>query len=376
MYDEKKLEADLINEFESFHENPELAYEEYETTARIKNFLAERNIEILPLSLKTGLIAKIGAGDAKIALRADIDALPIEEQTALPYRSKTVGKMHACGHDFHTSSVLGAAHILKKREHELPCAVSIVFQPAEEAPGGAKTILATGALDGTDAILSLHSSPLFDVGVVGISAGAVTASVDKFAVTFTGRGTHAAHPERGIDPIVTAAQFVTAAQTIVARNIDPASPALVSVTQIKSGSTWNIMPETAWLEGTTRSLSAADRKLIKERLFALAENTAAAFGGTAAIDWYEGPPATDNDETLAAIARRTAEKNNLRILKAPVSLAGEDFAFYQEKMRGMFVIVGTGKSAANHNPKFEIDPRAILPTAKYLADLCLETMRR
>ena len=272
--------------------------------------------------------------------------------------------------------MLGSAYLLKAKERELRGTVYLIFQPAEEAPGGARKVMETGVLKDVQAIFGLHTSPLYDVGMLGIRSGAVTASVDKFTVTFHGKGTHAAHPERGIDPIVMAASFVTAAQSIVSRNIDPAHPGLVSITHIESGNTWNVIPESSWLEGTVRCLTAEDRKLIKKRIYELAEGQAASFGGHAELTWYAGPPATDNTPDWTDFAIEVAKEAGLNVVPAPVNLAGEDFAYYQEEIPGVFVLVGTGKSPANHNPKFHVDPAALGPAARYMARLAVEAFAR
>lgn len=374
---EQDIFQKITDEFYWFHRHPELSYEEVETTKRLREDLAEAGIEVLDLPLKTGLVAKVGTGEAPfIALRCDIDGLPIQEESGLAYASEHAGRMHACGHDFHISAVLGSAYLLKAKERELRGTVYLIFQPAEEAPGGARKVMETGVLKDVQAIFGLHTSPLYDVGTLGIRSGAVTASVDKFTVTFHGKGTHAAHPERGIDPIVMAASFVTAAQSIVSRNIDPAHPGLVSITHIESGNTWNVIPESSWLEGTVRCLTAEDRKLIKKRIYELAEGQAASFGGHAELTWYAGPPATDNTPDWTDFAIEVAKEAGLNVVPAPVNLAGEDFAYYQEEIPGVFVLVGTGKSPANHNPKFHVDPAALGPAARYMARLAVEAFAR
>lgn len=374
---EQDIFQKITDEFYWFHRHPELSYEEVETTKRLREDLAAVGIEVLDLPLKTGLVAKVGTGEAPfIALRCDIDGLPIQEESGLAYASEHAGRMHACGHDFHISAVLGSAYLLKAKERELRGTVYLIFQPAEEAPGGARKVMETGVLKDVQAIFGLHTSPLYDVGMLGIRSGAVTASVDKFTVTFHGKGTHAAHPERGIDPIVMAASFVTAAQSIVSRNIDPAHPGLVSITHIESGNTWNVIPESSWLEGTVRCLTAEDRKLIKKRIYELAEGQAASFGGHAELTWYAGPPATDNTPDWTDFAIEVAKEAGLNVVPAPVNLAGEDFAYYQEEITGVFVLVGTGKSPANHNPKFHVDPAALGPAARYMARLAVEAFAR
>jgi len=374
---EQEILQKITDEFYWFHRHPELSYEEVETTKRLRADLAAAGIEVLDLPLKTGLVAKVGTGEAPfIALRCDIDGLPIQEESGLDYASEHAGRMHACGHDFHISTVLGSSYLLKAQEKDLAGTVYLIFQPAEEAPGGAHKVMETGVLKEVQAIFGLHTSPLYDVGTLGIRAGAVTASVDKFTVTFCGKGTHAAHPERGTDPIVMAASFVTAAQSIVSRNIDPAHPSLVSITHIESGNTWNVIPESAWLEGTVRCLTAEDRKRIKQRIYELAEGQAASFGGHAELTWYAGPPATNNTPAWTDFAIQVAEASGLTVEPAPVNLAGEDFAYYQEEIPGAFVLVGTGKSPANHNPKFHVDPAALGPAAKYMARLAKEAFAR
>ena len=374
---EPLLQTTLLQEFQWFHRHPELSFAEEATTARLRQSLQQAGIRILSLPLKTGLVAELGTGKTPmIALRADIDALPVEETTDLPYRSEASGKMHACGHDFHMTSVLGAALLLKEQEPALPGTVRIVFQPGEEAPGGALDILKSGALGNAAAIFGLHSSPELPVGTAAFRDGAVTAAVDQFRITFTGKGSHAAHPENGIDPIVTAASFITAVQSIVSRSSSPFAANLVSITHIKSGNTWNVLPETAFLEGTARTLQARERELVRTRLHGLAEYTAKAYGAKASVDWIAGPPATHNTPEWTDLARQTAEESGLLTRTAPVSLIGEDFAYYQEKLPGTFLMIGTGKSAPLHNPHFQADPQALLPTARYLARLAEKALEK
>ena len=352
-----------------FHTHPELSHQERRTTEFITTVLREHGMTPT-LFPTTGLMVDIGPGvGPRIAFRADLDALPIEETAPVAFRSASPGVMHACGHDFHIAAVLGAALLLKQREAKLAGRVRIFFQPAEEAPGGAKVLIEAGALQDVAAIFGLHASPLLEVGTVGISAGAVMAAVDRFVFRFRGKGTHAAHPEAGVDPIPLAAAFVQSVQTVVARNLNPFSAGLVSVTHIEAGNTWNVISEEALVEGTTRSMNAQERAHIRARVCALADQLAAAYGATVETDWYEGPPATVNDDFWAVYAEEKAKERNLTVVPAPKSLGGEDFAFYQEKVPGMFVLVGTGLSPALHNPSFRIDPSALAPTAHYLAEL-------
>ena len=362
----------LQETFRWLHRHPELSYEEVETTKRLRQALQAHDVAILDSGLPTGLVAEVGTDGPVIALRADIDALPVTEETGLPYASEIPGHMH----DFHTSALLGAALLLKRKEHELQGRVKLVFQPAEEAPGGAKKVLETGLLQDVCAIFGMHVSPRLPVGTLGLRAGAVTASVDRFQITFRGQGTHAAHPDAGIDPIPAAAAFIHAAQSIVPRNLNPFAAGLVSITHVEGGNTWNVIPSTVLVEGTTRSLGKEERQLIRENLCRLAERIAEGHGAQAEIDWYEGPPATDNAPEWIEVARQAAKEQSLEVVEAPASLAGEDFAYYQEQLPGAFVLVGTGHSFSNHHPKFQLDPAALQPAAAFLARLAEEALRR
>jgi len=374
---ETALKSSLVETFAWLHSHPELSYEEYETTAKLKDLLSKEQIHLLDLPLATGAVAETGSKDGPmVAIRADIDALPIEEETGLPYASKFKGKMHACGHDFHTSAVLGAALLLKERESTLSGKVRIIFQPAEEAPGGARKILETGVLENVQAIFCLHTSPLLPVGSLGLSPGPVMAAVDSFILRFQGKGCHAAHPDRGVDVIPLIAHFISAVQTIVSRNTNPFAANLLSITRVTAGNTWNVLPETAELEGTARSLTPKDRQLIKDRLYALAQGEASAFGAEVSINWHQGPPPTTNDASWTDFAREMAKKQGFDLQEAPKSLGGEDFAYYQEKLPGVFASIGTGLSAPNHSSKFIADPAALLPAAKYLTALAEGALRR
>ncbi|MGN0915872.1 MAG: amidohydrolase [Succinivibrio sp.] len=366
----------IEQEFYHFHSHPELSYQEFETTERIKHDLASHGIEVLPLNLETGAVGRIGNGDKKVALRADIDALPVTEETSLPYKSLKNGVMHACGHDSHAAIILGAALLLKEQEQDLKGEVRVIFQPAEEAPGGASKIIKAGALDKVDAIFGVHSAPIFEVGTLGIAAGPTCAAVEKFKITFKGKGTHAAHPNLGTDALYVAAAFVNAAQSIVSRNTDPSDPAVVSITHLDAGTTWNVIPETALLEGTIRTYSVSARKTAKDRLTELVHGIAASFGATGNIEWLIELPATNNDPKLSEFAKEIAHNNGFKVEKSPMSLGGEDFSLYQEVIKGAFIQVGTGESYPNHNPKFKIDPVAIYPAAKYVAELAKAYLER
>lgn len=302
-------EMDLMEIFYWFHRHPELSYEEYDTTAQIKKLLKAADVKILPIPMETGLIAEVkGEKDGPVqALRCDIDALPITELTDLPYASKCPGKMHACGHDFHITAGIGTAIWLQEHKDELCGTVRFFFQPGEESSLGAWKVLETTALDSVTRVWGFHSDPTNLVNAIGIREGAVAAAVDRFVITITGVGCHGAHPDDGVDPIPAAAAMVQAFQTIVTRNINPFHPTLISVTRLEAGNTWNVIPQTAQLEGTVRTMDRQDRSLFEKRLKAIAERTASAYGASAEVEWIPGPPAVCNDAEMAAFAKETAE---------------------------------------------------------------------
>ena len=374
----KALEQKLTGFFEELHMHPELSYEEYETTERIKRELAAAGIEILQIPLKTGVTAIVrGAKPGKTyGLRCDIDALPIEEETDLPYKSKTPGKMHACGHDFHTAAVFGAALLLQERKEELQGTVKILFQPAEESSHGAETVLETGVLSDVTAIFGLHTAAYLPVGTLGIRAGSVMAAVDRFELNITGTGCHGGHPDEGVDTILVAASVIQAFQSIVGRNLNPFHTGVVSVTRINGGNTWNVIPDKVELEGTVRSMEKDDRIFIERRMREIAEHTAAAYGANAELLWYPGPPATVNEKAWSAFAQKVAEESGFEVVPQRNSTGGEDFAFYLEKIPWCFINVGTGVGYPNHHPKFYADEAALTPAAEYLEKLLVEALRQ
>lgn len=374
----KALEQKLTGFFEELHMHPELSYEEYETTERIKRELAEAGIEILQIPLKTGVTAIVrGAKPGKTyGLRCDIDALPIAEETDLPYKSKTPGKMHACGHDFHTAAVFGAALLLQERKEELQGTVKILFQPAEESSHGAETVLETGVFSDVTAIFGLHTAAYLPVGTLGIRAGSVMAAVDRFELNITGTGCHGGHPDEGVDTILVAASVIQAFQSIVGRNLNPFHTGVVSVTRINGGNTWNVIPDKVELEGTVRSMEKDDRIFIERRMREIAEHTAAAYGANAELLWYPGPPATVNEKAWSAFAQKVAEESGFEVVPQRNSTGGEDFAFYLEKIPGCFINVGTGVGYPNHHPKFYADEAALTPAAEYLEKLLVEALRQ
>ena len=334
------FEQQLISWRRELHQNPELSLQEVATTARIRDWLQSGGLTLLPYDLKTGLVAEVGSGDKVIALRADIDALPIEEATGLPYRSQNQGVMHACGHDIHTSVMLGAALLLKEREAELPGRVRILFQPAEENFGGA-----------------------------------FYANVDRFVFKVTGKGAHAARPHEGRDAILLASQLVTVLQSVASREVNTLDSVVLSVTRIQGGNTWNVLPESVELEGTLRTHSSEVQQRVKARVSEIAAGFASAFGAQIDVFWYAGPTALVNDARWADFASEVAAQAGYRTHHADLHLGGEDFAVYLQHIPGAFVSIGSASEYGLHHPAFNPDERLIAPAAHYFARLAEEALQ-
>ncbi|MBQ9264578.1 MAG: amidohydrolase [Clostridia bacterium] len=365
---------ELIAFFEDLHRHPELSGEEERTTRLLRKALLNAGIELLDPGTPTGVIAVIrGKKPGRvIGLRADMDALPVQEETNLPYASCEPGKMHACGHDFHTACMLAAALEIKRREAELGGMVKVVFQPAEENAGGGVVVAASHELDDVEEFFAGHTYPGFPAGTLGIKPGPVMAAPDAFRIVVRGRGAHAGNPHLGVDPIPAAAALVLSAQTLISRAKDAFEPAVLSITHVEAGNTWNVVPECAMLEGTLRTLNEDVRRGMKARLDALASSIAQAHGCTAESEWKSGPPPVINDAGLCATARDLALRMGFSVKEQENTMGGEDFSEYLKRAPGVFIRVGTGGGIPNHHPRFTADPAALLPAAHYFAELALQ----
>ena len=366
-------EQALIAFFQDLHRHPELGLHEIRTTEKIVEALKNAGIEVYPSGMETGAIAVIhGAKPGRvIGLRADMDALPMQEETNLPYASCQPGVMHACGHDCHTACMLGAALLIKEREKELAGTVKIVFQPAEEISEGGHVVAHQPILQDVQEFYAAHTYPPFPAGTLGIKPGPVMAAPDAFTIRIKGKGAHAGNPHQGIDPIPAAAALVLSAQTLVSRVKDAFEPAVLSFAHIQAGNTWNIIPEEALLEGTLRTLNPDLRKTLIARLDAMAESIAAAYGCTAEAQWMNGPDPVVNDEGLCREAAKVAQSLGLTVKRQDNTMGGEDFTEYLKICPGAFIRVGTGGQYANHHPKFAVDPAALWPAAHFFAELAL-----
>ena len=372
---EKEFLKKLIDDRHFLHMNPELSGEEFATTEFIKEKLKEHNIKIIETNLKNGVVAEIGQGDRVVALRADIDALPIEEESGVVYHSKVKGKMHACGHDFHTISLIGAAILLKENEDELKGRVRLIFQPEEEINSGAVKMIEENVLEGVSCIIGFHNKPDIPVGFIGIKEGPLMAGVEQFEVEIRGVGTHAAAPHNGNDPIVTASQIITGLQSIVSRHISPLETAVVSVTKIEAGKTWNIIPDRVKLEGTIRTFSEKVREETKKLFEQIIKNYSAAVNQEAEIKWISDGSPVDNNEKMAEILKKEISKF-AKVIAPEIMMGGDDFARYQEKVPGLYAFIGTGCPYQWHHPSFLIDDKALPYAINYFitgAKAMLET---
>ena len=356
------------------HAHPELGLEEFRTADIVARKLEEWGIEVHRGVGVTGVVGVIrkGSGKTRIGLRADMDCLPMEEQTNLPYRSGNAGKMHACGHDGHTTMLLGAARYLASADFD--GTVNLIFQPGEEGIGGALAMLNDGLFERfpCDAIFALHNRPGMEIGKFAISKGPSAAGGAFFDIKVTGRGTHGARPEVGIDPVLVASHIVTAMQSIVARNVPPADTAVLSVTKINGGDAYNVVPETATIAGTARAFSPAVMTLMEVNMTRIAKGVAEAFGATAEVDFRVifAPLINDAGQTDAiadAAAGLVGEANVDR--EKPPGMGSEDFSFMMEKVPGAYIQVGNGESAQLHNPAYNYNDECTPFGAALLASI-------
>lgn len=369
------------------HRNPEVSYHEHETTRYILGKLEELGIET-ERPLETGClgIVKGNHPDSRvIALRADIDALAMEEEGEhkQEFLSRRPGTAHCCGHDAHTANMLGAARLLADHREDLEGTVILIFQPAEEKlPGGGRLLCETGFLDRwkVERVVGLHSSPAYPPGTIATRPGPMMARPDEFEIELIGKGGHAASPHQTIDPIVMAAETILKLQTVVSRNMDPTEPTVLTVGKMEGGTTYNVIPGKARLEGTVRTFDGETARTIRDRMQAIVDGVAHGSGGEAKFLFKEGYPAVVNDEEVTAkvtdTARRLLGEEAVIEMERPI-MAGEDFSFYQQHIPGTFYLLGSGSEEAEstwswHHPRYNVDEQCFLTGAPLMAALALD----
>ena len=373
--------SDIVAIRRDIHQYPELGFDVHRTAGIAADALHALGIPVKTGVGRTGVVGdlEVPGASKRIALRADMDALPIQEMTDVPYKSKIDGKAHLCGHDAHTAMLIGTARILSELRSNLKTHIRFIFQPSEEAlPGGAPAMIADGALEDVDEIYGIHVFPLYAVGEYATCTGPMLAQSDTFQITLTGRGGHAAFPHLTVDPIVIGAQFVTALQSIISRNVNPLDSAVVSVTQLHggdanlqeglAGAALNVIPPNVLIGGTVRTLQEPVQQRVRKQIERLIAGFANANDATYTFDYQDGYPVTYNHEpcvkTVLSAAGELVKEDNLIFPVSPI-LGGEDFGYYSQEIPACFVMVGAGnaeKGIVNmyHHPQFDIDETCMI----------------
>jgi amidohydrolase len=383
----KDISEWIVSLRRQIHRHPELMYEEIKTSQLVRDTLDLLHIPYKHPVAKTGVVATLGDGKGPcVALRADMDALPIHEEADVPFRSEIDHKMHACGHDCHTAMLLGAARLLKNHESELRGTVKLIFQPAEEGGAGADRMCREGALEGpkVDRIFGLHVYPATNTGTVLGNPGIILAATGCFEATVKGKGGHGAMPHTTIDPVTCAAKIIVELQTIVSRETNPFSPTVVTIGSIHGGEASNVIPETVKISGTFRSLSDSGLAVVKQRIEEIVVGVATVNRCTATIDYpFMDYPPTVNDEASWDLARKAAESvvggQNVRPMD-PL-LGGEDFAFFQQRIPGCFAFLGVSAPDWEtrhgvHHPRFKVDENALPIGAALHTQIAFDTLAK
>ncbi len=384
-----ELVPDMVALRRDLHEHPELAFEEVRTSGIVAQRLRALGLEVQTGVAKTGVVGLLRGGASKagaktIAIRADMDALPIHELNEIDYRSTVDGKMHACGHDGHTSIALAVADILSKRRAELTGNVKFVFQPAEETIGGAEPMVKEGALEGVDGIIGLHLISDYATGRVGVRSGTVFASADKFMLTVRGKGGHAAMPETTVDPIVVGAYIITALQTLISRETSPFSPAVITIGKVEAGTAFNIIPETAEMLGTMRAFSVEHREKMLRRIREVAMGVASAMGATCDVQALDGCPPCTNDGGMTELVQQAAVASvgadRVDNGEEVMTTGSDDMAAFLNTVPGCYFIVGAkneskGAKYPHHHPRFNVDEDAMPIGVEVLTRAALDFLK-
>lgn len=380
--DIEELSPRLIEWRRDFHRHPEIAYKENRTSAVIRKFLEGIGIPVSTCA-HTGLrgVLEGKPGGNTVALRADMDALPLKEEGKKEYISKNPEATHACGHDGHMAILMGVSKLISQRKDQFKGRIVFLFQPAEERiPGGAKRMIEEGALEGVDAIFGLHLWQPLPTGSVGIVKEAMMAQPDKFSILVKGKGGHGSMPQATVDPILVASHLVANIQSIVSRNVDPLKPVVVSFGTIEGGTIYNVIPNNVSLTGTVRTFDSSLQTLAERRLREITEETCKAFGATSEFKYEKGFTPLINDSAMAdfvlEMAKKTLGEENIKTID-PV-MGGEDFAYFLQKVPGAFFFfgMGDGMEFSHHHPAFDLDERALPQAVLLMASLVLEYLQR
>lgn len=377
-----RIQDKVIEWRRHIHQHPELSFEEKNTSAYVDSILKSLgNIQVThPTPTSVLGILKGNKPGKTVAFRADMDALPVQEETGLPFASVIPNVSHACGHDVHTALLLGTASVLSKMQKEIQGTVYFIFQPGEEkAPGGAQGIIQSGALKGVDAIFGLHIVPDFPAGHIGIlPVGAASTASDGFFLTIYGKGSHGSMPQLGIDPIVVGADLVMSLQTVISRNVNPDEMAVISIGKFQSGNAANVIPPTAELAATIRTVTDSTRQFISKRIKNMTEYITKAYGATYDLNYVFSYPAIENNAALCALAEKAAIQvlGPEEVSQVPRMPASEDFSYYKEVAPICFFVLGVGKGVANHNPKFNPDENAFTNGVKTEVQIILDYLRQ
>ena len=372
-----EFEPELIEWRHHLHSFPELGFEEYKTSDFVAEKLNQMGLEVNRGLAGTGVVATLTAGSGngpKIGLRADMDALPIMERSKSDHASKNPGVMHACGHDGHTTMLLGAAKYLAETKN-FDGTVQFIFQPAEEGKGGGEKMIEDGLFDlfPVEEVYGMHNIPGIKVGEFAVGPGPIMAARDNFEVFVKGRGSHAAMPHQGVDPVVVGSHIVLALQTITSRNIDPQKSLVVSVTQFHAGEAFNIIPDEILLRGTCRVLDPEIQETLPERLRRIVDGVSSTFGAKADLIYHKGYPATVNAEQpsnfCAEVAREIAGSDDGVDLKPAPSMGAEDFSYMLQEKPGCYIWTGNGDTAGLHHPEYDFNDETIAVGASYWARL-------
>lgn len=372
------LTDELIAIRRHLHAHPERSFHETETSAYLERVLRDHGIDVLANPMETGVVAQITGAHAgpTVALRADIDGLPIHEDSGLDFASANPGVMHGCGHDLHMASLLGAVFWLSAHRDLIGGTVRIIFQPAEELGLGARAVIDAGLVDGVEAIIGTHNNPNYAPGTLAAGTAPMMAGCVRFGVTLHAQGTHAGYPHKGTGPLEAMASMIMSLQTIVSRNVTPFHPLVVSVTEVHGGDVWNVVPAEAGFQGTVRYFHREDGDMAAERFHAIVEQTAAAYGIGASVDWYDfQDPLVSDPALIEPVCAHIPQYASL----APImpSMAGEDFAEYAKVTRPVFAFVGSNGTpgcADWHSPRFVGFDETVRTGADFYANAALDVL--